>query len=390
LTSHKPVEANLPPTASPTHKDCTSTHATAGRRHSLETITHWQHCHATDRGLTIRSDHSRRFSVSTCNMGSTLPTTASTKVFDVPELLENIISFVPAKYILTSAQRVSRAWKASVDASPGIQRKLLRRRGDEPVATPIRFLFGDQAHNEHGVEQTPIYHRTVHLNPLPEDASSLHPGCYIGLYQHPCQDWRQNQWHLRKDLEVGYDADGKPGFSNRSGSWRSMQVCDPPISVVLLFSQVMPVGDPGAPYVPENEICAAVLDRDGITMGLVWDTAATLLRNSDNRHWNFRMSFGVDSRDLRAGDGDAGDSDDGSDSGEEGDGDGDRSQDDGGEETGRGSISDEDADNEGGNGSGDDVNTLISNISDHVETTLDSTLSQNDDLRSNDSMNSVS
>jgi hypothetical protein len=134
-----------------------------------------------------------------------------------------------------------------------------------------------------------------------------------------------------------------------------MQVCDPPISVVLLFSQVMPVDDPGAPYIPEeNDICAAVLDRDGITMGLVWDTAAALLRNSDSRHWNFRMSFGVDSRDLSVRDGDAGDSDDGSDSGEEDDRDGDRSQDDGGEETGRRSISDEDADNEGGNGSGDD------------------------------------
>jgi hypothetical protein len=99
----------------------------------------------------------------------------SAKVFDVPELLEHIILSLPEYDILTSAQRVSRAWKASVDASPGIQRKLLRRRVDERVASPIRFLQNEPG--EDWIQEMPIYQRTVKFNPLLEAARSLYPGC---------------------------------------------------------------------------------------------------------------------------------------------------------------------------------------------------------------------
>ena len=161
----------------------------------------------------------------------------SAKVFDVPELLEQIILSLPEYDILTSAQRVSHAWKASADASPGIQRKLLRRRGDERVASPIRFLQNEPG--EDWIQEMPIYQRTVKFNPLLEAARSLYPGCSMevlldrhGLWEPP------NQWHLRNDIDVGHDEDGNPAFSNRSDrSWRSMQICDPPISVVLLQSQ---------------------------------------------------------------------------------------------------------------------------------------------------------
>jgi hypothetical protein len=280
--------------------------------------------------------------------------TSSTKVFDVPELLEHIILSLPEYDILTSAQRVSRAWKASVDASPGIQRKLLCRRGDERVASPIRFVKNKPG--EDWVEEMPIYQRTVKFNPLLEAARSLYPGCSMevlldrhGLWEPP------NQWHLRNDIDVGYDADGNPAFSDRSDrSWRNMQVCDPPISVVLLQSQVMP-HIPSVPFYPmEHRIFSAVLDRDGITMGLVFDTVAALLRNySDSRFWCFRMSFGIDTDydELWDESDDSPHDSDGDGEGSDGES---RRERDGGEETGWGFSSDEDSDNESGDGSGDD------------------------------------
>jgi hypothetical protein len=280
----------------------------------------------------------------------------SAKVFDVPELLEHIILSLPEYDILTSAQRVSRAWKASVDASPGIQRKLLRRRVDERVASPIRFLQNEPG--EDWIQEMPIYQRTVKFNPLLEAARSLYPGCSMeilldhhGLWEPP------NQWHLRNDIDVGYDEDGNPAFSDRSDrSWRSMQICDPPISVVLLQSQVMPHGIPSAPYDPmEHRIFSAVLDRDGITMGLVFDTAAALLRNySDSRFWCFRMSFGIDTDYDELWDESDDSPHDLDGDGEGSDGESRRERDDGGEETGRESSSDEDSDNESGDGGGDD------------------------------------
>jgi hypothetical protein len=71
-----------------------------------------------------------------------MPSVMSAKVFNVPELLENIILFLAERDILASAQRVSRTWKASIKTSPHIQRKLLLRVGTEPAATPIRLFPG--------------------------------------------------------------------------------------------------------------------------------------------------------------------------------------------------------------------------------------------------------
>jgi hypothetical protein len=74
------------------------------------------------------------------------------------------------------------------------------------------------------------------------------------------------------------------------------------------------------PSMEGSEVCAAVLDRDGVTMGLLFDTAVALLRGCDSSYPFFRLSFGIDiPNDLdgvRPPDNDASDSDDGSDSDE--------------------------------------------------------------------------
>jgi hypothetical protein len=280
----------------------------------------------------------------------------SAKVFDVPELLEHIILSLPGYDILTSAQRVSRAWKASVDASPGIQRKLLRRRGDEPASSPIRSFLG-----ENWIEEIPIYRSTVRFNPLLNGALSLYPGCSMEGGPEPIGLWPEGLYHCHYEIEVGYRADGNPAFSDRSDrSWRRIQVCDPPITVVSLYTKHIPHKIPGVPYLEDEEpaICAAVLDRDGVTMGLLFDTAAALLHNIDSFHPFVRMSFGIDMPDdlddVMPGEDDTGDSDDASNSEEESDGKGRLGQGENAEETSLESTSVENADNEGGNGSGGD------------------------------------
>jgi hypothetical protein len=45
-------------------------------------------------------------------------------VFNTPELLESIISFVPSTDILTKVQRLSRQWKDAVESSPVVKNKL--------------------------------------------------------------------------------------------------------------------------------------------------------------------------------------------------------------------------------------------------------------------------
>jgi hypothetical protein len=50
------------------------------------------------------------------DMNSTPSAVALTQVLDVPELLENILPFLPEREILTSVQRVSQTWRSSIIA----------------------------------------------------------------------------------------------------------------------------------------------------------------------------------------------------------------------------------------------------------------------------------
>lgn len=177
------------------------------------------------------------------------------------------------------------------------------------------------------------------LNSLLKNTRRLLPGCSIEDNWEPIGLWPSGDWHTHHQVEVGGKADGNPAFSDRSDrSWRNMQVCDPPISVVSLSTQVQPHVVPGEPYPEEEEpeICAAVQDRGGVTIGMVFDTAAALLRGTDSSYPCFRMSFGIDiPNELpRPQDNDDGNSDDGSDPGDEGGGEDRRGQGDDRDENG--------------------------------------------------------
>lgn len=58
-------------------------------------------------------------------------------IFELPELLETIISLLSEREILANAQRVSRVWKDTIARSPKLQRKLWLRSQAANVAAPI-------------------------------------------------------------------------------------------------------------------------------------------------------------------------------------------------------------------------------------------------------------
>ncbi|KAF2247600.1 hypothetical protein BU26DRAFT_520704 [Trematosphaeria pertusa] len=66
---------------------------------------------------------------------------AAASVFNVPELLENILSNLDLRTLLTSAQRVSRRWRATVTGSPLLQRLLYlepeQQRNGHRVPNPL-------------------------------------------------------------------------------------------------------------------------------------------------------------------------------------------------------------------------------------------------------------
>jgi hypothetical protein len=70
------------------------------------------------------------------DMDSTSSAVALTQVLDVPELLENILSFLPEREILTSVQLVSQTWRSSIVGSPRIQKSLFLPKGKKPAVSP--------------------------------------------------------------------------------------------------------------------------------------------------------------------------------------------------------------------------------------------------------------
>jgi hypothetical protein len=98
----------------------------------------------------------------------TMSTTASTRVFLLPELLGSIISCLKKVDILTRAQRVSHTWKNAV-ASPQVQDKLWRGEGKKPAVMPIRFVNESTDNSLHDIGM-PIYKMPVASDRFQEDS----------------------------------------------------------------------------------------------------------------------------------------------------------------------------------------------------------------------------
>jgi hypothetical protein len=101
-------------------------------------------------------------------------TTARDAVMGTPELLEAIISFLPARDILVKGQRVSRTWKDSISQSPMIQERVWLKAQASKTVRPNRYILsvpiavpwplGVCEQLQH--EDLPVYFENVSINPL--------------------------------------------------------------------------------------------------------------------------------------------------------------------------------------------------------------------------------
>jgi hypothetical protein len=246
------------------------------------------------------------------DINSTPSAVALTQVLDVPELLENILSFLPEREILTSVQRVSQTWRAAILDSPRIQRKLFSPKGNKPAALPAWFSTIEGPFTDTPRFDIPMYKGPMTTNDFFKketrrdgtkevDGLYLYKGCDLILI-----DWLESSQEAleRKDSYMHYSCyklpapqafGGKPQpvtWDSPGLSWRSLQLCDPPIAVANLHVQEL-VPDP-------VELCATIFDRDGgITMGLVHDTVAVMLRSHFRKdafevNWVLHVNFGIE------------------------------------------------------------------------------------------------
>jgi hypothetical protein len=207
-------------------------------------------------------------------------------VFDTPELLENITSFLPPRDIFAKAQRLSRQWKTAVDSSPAIKTRLWLLSQDQTPIQPVSFTDGDTFPEAPlwGQVTMPIYPRTVSFNPLCIDGmvgsvwmSMTGPWAFTtatadGTYLHP------GVIHL--DSHKNRDRQERLVREPRS-SWRDMYLTDPPITTGIL--SLFELGYVRDGHYILDHVPLAIRHHDGLTLGLLHDTIMAGLPSDTRR-----------------------------------------------------------------------------------------------------------
>lgn len=195
-------------------------------------------------------------------------------VFETPELLEHIISILPATVILTKVKRLSRAWKAAVDSSPAIRTKLWLQPQEQTVSRPASFSESHAAHAHYamGPHPWPIYSSVVTINPLCLEPKHLGSMSLIdsGAFWLP-HDLRGTSLQTSSII-----CSGPVKNKKKSGrlsidfphSWRDMYLTDPPITTGMLH---LYYPDDTVSTLFASSVDAAIRDHSGITVGLLHD-----------------------------------------------------------------------------------------------------------------------
>lgn len=237
----------------------------------------------------------------------TMSTTASTRVFLLPELLGSIISCLKKVDILTRAQRVSHTWKNAV-ASPQVQDKLWRGKGKKPAVIPIRVV-NESTDNSLDDIGMPIYKMPIALNGFFDNERYLYQDCAIRSFldtQRNPSATAPGTNHSRRSICMGslvlrsFCCAGPAFIEDPTMPWHSMQICDPPITTAMLkiysgeeLGQGEQFGNFG-----QNYSIMTIYNKQGITMGLVHDTAADFLRTMTGADdpklgWRLWLSYGI-------------------------------------------------------------------------------------------------
>lgn len=272
-------------------------------------------------------------------METTMPISAATKVFDIPELREAVIALVPQCDVLAHVQRVCRTWKTTVEDSLLVQQHLGRHKGtatpaEKPtrIATPFNqyvdanqfstLRLADELDDETDDFGIPIYKAPIEINNVFKRATDLYQDCYMSNDTDPARNyfglagpnWSKHTITIHSRKSQDY-LNGRPAFPNNPDlSWRSFQVCDPPVTAARLqtysgsqhywtieASHVRPFVSFDFGSTDPTGILATIFDKDGITLGLVHDTAAATLRYQPGEEdprlgWHLDLCWGTEDR----------------------------------------------------------------------------------------------
>jgi hypothetical protein len=230
------------------------------------------------------------------------PIPASTKVFLLPELLGSIISCLSKVDILTHAQRVSHTWQTAV-ASPRVQDKLWQLKGKRPAVMPMRIV-PDMAGQDLDDFGMPIYRMPIALNGLFSRERCLYQQCLLTsdlwlmcILNHPVRsNYSKRIVCLESLSSKNYCCEGQgPVFSeDPTMPWRSMQICNPPITTAKLTTY----SGSDKLALDAVETYMDVYDKDGITMGLVHDIVAADLGAKTGEQdprlgWRIYLEYGI-------------------------------------------------------------------------------------------------
>lgn len=197
--------------------------------------------------------------------------------------------------------------------SPRIQRKLWLHKQSKPEVRPLRVTR--DTNEMIRSPSLPVYKNSVVTNKLLTEAHSLYRACGLSAcltHQGHCYD--PHGGFIGREFTAEYGplptkVHAKPAFLDCSGlSWYSMQICDPPIMVARLYTSCGGLNEwnwPDFSYAAEDaHVYTTIYDRDGITMGLVYDTAAAILRpfagldgQDPDQGWEFLLHYGIDKGD---------------------------------------------------------------------------------------------
>lgn len=221
------------------------------------------------------------------------PGDPSTKVLNTPELLDNILSFLPLQQVLGKA-RVSRKWKSVVDYPPQIQQAVFLRPHSNKVVSPAYYMLPDdpERYSKKSAPSTstrrPVYAASIELNPLVGEGSGI-------AFPFEMHTGSEQQHNIHSELPHNHTFLSIVGKYSRKYirqqfgrkfqppqarfSWREMFLTSPPITEIVLATPVA-VGPQTGSYGQDRLtpiIHILIKDEDGLTLGLVRDEVDKIL-----------------------------------------------------------------------------------------------------------------
>lgn len=192
-------------------------------------------------------------------------------VFNTSELLENIVSFLPPRDILTKIPRLSRQWKTVAETSPTVGNKLWMASYKAPAIQSIGFTDEHMSGDPTWQGARPMYSCALTLNAVVLNTTFYAKGSHA--FQVGWKNWQEvdNHGTAWSFSTIPFYCHIKESFQQTgpalSPTWRSMQLTDPPITMGMLELHPGPLAIHGP-----DDVYLHLTNNTGITLGLLYDT----------------------------------------------------------------------------------------------------------------------